>query len=476
MKKKILGSLILLAVSQVNASPSVQGYYQSKALINYATNKVQQNKAEYFMLDYALTLPAQSQAQFVSYNSALGYFQANNPSVSESEFQQIVRKVNASALEDQYICRVDSAGMKLTYAAKRGQNCTAHYDEEPRAMSQKGTKVSFFRRWDFDPTQAHFDIQSYDTDTATGDEVITQDYLLKFEGRWIGSSVRVITSEVELVSGGSATAYDVASYNFSGPRSGIISGGEGLLYSEHPYFITDDENQQSADGVTKHITKTTFNTFSLIDGNYKGRNLETNGPFYLVNRDYVKAYTLEDNSTAYFVSDPQIFAIVESMSGPSDSWVWQDETQWDPEKGTDQASGGDWVAHAFNNTHNLVSLSPTYCMIEDIAEGRPVTEYQSEDGTSLWNPSMHDCQAKEPGTVPKVYTHFINSYGEDIAFSSLRQSAKDMIHVREQHPQGNETLLSLGDVKAMKASSRYNEIKAELSQRYSWSKPYDILK
>lgn len=476
MKKTIISALLIMTAAHANAAPNVQGYYQSKELISYAVNKIQQNKAEYFLLDYALTLPASSEAQIASYNTALGYFQAHNSGVSEDTFFNIVKKVNPSALEDQYVCRVDVNGSKLAYIAKRAKACDGQYDSEPRAISQKGSKVSFFRRWDFDPTSAHFDIQSYDADPQSGREVITQDYVLKFEGNWIGTSVRVIKDDVELSSGNYETSYDVASYQHSGPRSGIISGGDSLLYSDHPYYISEDESDRPVNEGTKAITETNFNTVSLVDGPYHGRNLQTDSIHYEFNRDYVKAYHVENGDTAYFVSDPQSFAIDLSFTGPSDSSVWQDETEKDSVRDTDQASGGDWVAHAFNNTHNLVSLSPTFCMIEDIAKGRPVTEYRSEDGTSLWNPSMHACQAQEEGTVAKVYTHFINGNGEKVSFDSLRQSAKDIIYVREQHPQGSEELLTADDVKAMLDSPRYQQTKKDLSQRYQWSKPYDILK
>ena len=476
MKKTIISAFLIMTAAHANATPNVQGYYQSKELINYAVNKVQQNKAEYFMLDYALTLPASNEAQLAEYNTALGHFQAHNTGVSEDAFFDIVKKVNPSALESQYVCRVDVNGAKLAYIARRGQACDANYDSEPRAISQVDTKVSFLRRWDFDPTSAHFDIQSYDIDAQTGREVITQDYFLKFEGRWIGTSVRVIKADVEMDSGRHETSYDVASYQYSGPRSGIISGGDSLLYSDHPYYMNEFDSVTPTNGDVKEITETNFNTVSLVDGPYHGRNLKTDKIHYEFNRDYVKAYRLENGDTAYFVSDPQSLAIDKSFTGPFDSWVWQDETEQDAERDTDQASGGDWVAHAFNNTHNLVSLSPTYCMIEDIALDRPVTEYHSADGTSLWNPSMHACQEKVPGTVAKVYTHFINGNGEEVSFDSLRQSAKDILYVREQHKQGEEPLLTKEDAVGLLNSARYQDIKKELSQRYSWLKPYDILK
>ncbi|MGR5065122.1 porin [Photobacterium sp. DNB22_13_2] len=466
MKKTIISALLVMTAAHANATPNVQGYYQSKELISYAVNKIQQNKAEYFLLDYALTLPVSSEAQLASYNAALGYFQAHNSTVSQDAFFNIVKKVNASALHDQFVCRVDVNGTNLAYIARRGQACDDNYDFEPRAISQKGTKVSFFRRWDFDPTSAHFDIQSYDIDPQSGREVITQDYVLKYEGNWIGTSVRVIKDDVAMSSGRIETSYDVASYQYSGPRSGIISGGDSLLFSDHPYYINEGDSDRPVNGDVKVITETNFNTVGLVDGPYYGRNLHTDSAHYEFHRDFVKAYQLEDGDTAYFVSDPQSFAIGQSFTGPSDSWVWQDET--------DEASGGDWVAHAFNNSHNLVSLSPTYCMIEDIAEGRPVTEYHSKDG--LWNPSIYSCGKPQPGTTAKVYTSFVNGNGDEVSFDSLRQSAKDILSVRNQHLQGSEELLTVDDVKAMLNSSRYQDAKKELSQRYNWAKPYDILK
>ena len=306
--------------------------------------------------------------------------------------------------------------------------------------------------------------------------MITQDYVLKFEGNWIGTSVRVIKADIEMSSGHHETSYDVASYQHSGPRSGIISGGDSLLFSDHPYYMHEsDADTPITDGV-KAINETNFNTVSLVDGPYHGRNLQTDSLHYEFNRDFVKAYELENGDMAYFVSDPQGFAIDDSFSGQFDSWVWQDETEQDADRDTDQASGGDWVAHTFNNTHNLTSLSPTYCMIEDIAKGRPVTEYHSEDGTTLWNPSMYACQEREPGTVAKVYTHFINGNGVEVSFDSLRKSAKDILYVREQHKQGSEPLLTVNDALGMLNSARYQDIKKELSQRYNWSKPYNILK
>ncbi|PSW16384.1 porin [Photobacterium rosenbergii] len=475
MKKTAITALLVMATSSANASPNMQGYYQSKELINYAVNKIQQNKAEYFMLDYALTLPASNEAQIAEYNTAIGYFQAHNTDVSEDVFINIVNKVNPSALDDQFVCRVDIKGTnhatsktKLAYIAKRGQVCDANYDSEPRAISQVGTKISFFRRWDFDPTSPHFDIQSYDIDELSGREVITQDYFLKFEGHWIGTSVRVIKADVKMDSGHNETSYDVASYRELGARIGQIPGGNSLLYSDHPYFVAEDNLDSPVDRSVKAVTQTTFNTVSIIEGPYNGRNLHTEKAHYEINRDYVKPYLLDNLNTLYLVSDPQFFAIDSSLTGPYDSSVWRDETS--------EAKGGDWVAHAFNNTHNIVSFSPTYCMIEDIAEGRPVIEYLSADGDSLFNPAMDKCQVYQPGTVAKEYTHFTNADGIDLAVESLRQSAKDIIDVRTQHPQGNEALLTVDDVNAMLDSPRYQDIKKELSQRYSWSKPYDILK
>ncbi|MGF1757174.1 SUN domain-containing protein [Photobacterium sagamiensis] len=476
MKKMLLCAASMLVAHQVSAAPALQGYYQAKELITYTANKIQQNKAEYFMLDYALTQPAQYQAQFVAYNDALGYFQAKNSGVNGDLFKRIVQKVNPEGLRDQYVCRVDVAGVKLAYVAKRDEGCSSNYDNKPMAISQKGTKVTFFRRWDFDPTQSHFDIQSYDNNVAAKTEILTLDYVLKFEGRWIGSSVRVIKGQTILDSGATKPTYDVANYQYSGPRSGIITGGESLLYSEAPYFITDDTEDTAADDSANHVAKTVFNTFGVMDGKYRGRNVNTDRPVYWVNRDYVSQYTLENTNKAYFDSDPQNFVIETSLTGPSDSWVWVDETVWDPEKGTDQASGGDWVSHAFNNTHNLTGESPTFCMIEDIAKGRPVTGYFTEDGKGMWVPSMNNCKEVDSGYVPKIYTHFTNGNGEKVAVSSLRQSAQDIIHVRTQHPQGEKDLLTLDDVKAMKSSPRYQQIKADLSQRFDWAKPYDILK
>lgn len=74
MKKMIISALLIMTTAHANATPNVQGYYQSKELINYAVNKIQQNKAEYFMLDYALTLPASNEAQIAEYNTALAIF------------------------------------------------------------------------------------------------------------------------------------------------------------------------------------------------------------------------------------------------------------------------------------------------------------------------------------------------------------------------------------------------------------------
>ena len=138
MKKTIISTLLIMTAANANATPNVQGYYQSKELINYAVNKIQQNKAEYFLLDYALTLPASNEAQIAEYNSALGHFQAHNSEVKDSDFIKIVKKVNPSALEDQFVCRVDVSGTKLAYIARRGQACDGNYDSEPRAISLKG--------------------------------------------------------------------------------------------------------------------------------------------------------------------------------------------------------------------------------------------------------------------------------------------------------------------------------------------------
>lgn len=477
MKKVLFCAVSLAVANQVSAAPHLQGYYQAKELVGYTVNKIQQNKAEYFMLDYALKLPAQPEAQLVPYNTALGYFQSKNSEVDEAQFKRIVQKVNPDGLQDQYICRVDVSGVKLAYVADRGEGCSSNYDSKPMAISQKDSKVTFYRRWDFDPTQSHFDIQSYDNGSDA--ETLTLDYVLKFEGRWIGSSVRVIKGKTQLSSGKETPTYDVAQYQYSGPRSGIVTGGESLLYSEQPYFITENTEVEAVDGPAKHIVDTVFNTFGLMDGKYTGRYVNTNDPVYWINRDYVKQYELESGKKAYFVSDPQNFVIETTMTGPSDSWVWVDETEWDPENGTDQAASGDWVSHAFNNTHNLTGLSPTFCMIEDIAMGRPVTAYYTKDGTGSWNPSINDCRSKEPlerGYQPTIYTHFTNGYGEKVAVTSLQQSAKDILYVRNQHTQGGKTLMTLDDVKAMQSSQRYKQLKAELGKRLSWSKPYDILK
>lgn len=473
MKKLIIGSAVLAVCTQANAAPSVQGYYQAKELITYTTEKIQQNKAEFFMLDFALTKPAQSQPLWITSNDALGYFQANNTDVNEDEFTRILTKVSPNGLQDQSVCRVDSQGTQVAYFANGRDNCSEHYEQQPMAMSKKGNKVSFMRRWDFDNNQPHFDIQSYDyTDQS---ETLTLDYLLQFEGRWIGTVVRINKSETTLSSGEKTPTYDVASYGYSGPRSGILSGGESLLYSETPYYLSDSEEDTAQGSSAKHLVNTRFYTVSLVDADYRGRNLVTTSPTYQINRDFVKAYTLENGKTAYFVSDPQTFRIDQSLTGPYDSGVYMDETPYDPERGTDAASSGEWVSHAFNNTHHLVSFSPTYCMIEDIAKDRPVTSYLTQDGTGSWLPSMYDCKQHENGTVPKVYTHFINSNGDEFPVTAYKQSAKDILYVRNQYPQGEEELLTPSEVTQLVNSSRYQELKAELSQRFRWSEPYSIL-
>ncbi|ELR66496.1 aquaporin Z [Photobacterium marinum] len=474
MKKLLFCAVSLAVANQALATPHLQGYYQAKELVGYTVNKIQQNKAEFFMLDYALTRPAQSQAQLVAYNDALGYFQAKNSgAISDAQFMRIAQKVNSNSQRDEYVCRVDVSGTKLVYVADPGEACSSNYDSKSMAMSQKGSKLTFFRRWDFDPTQSHFDIQSYDK--GADSETLTLDYVLKYQGRWIGSSVRVIKGQTALSAGGIVPTFDVAQFQYSGPKSGIVTGGESLLYSDKPYFITDNTSDTAADGSASHLASTVFNTFGLMDGEYRGRNVNTTKPVYWVSRDYVKQYTLENSDKAYFVSDPQSFVIDTSMTGPSDSWVWQDETKWDPAKGTDQASGGDWVSHAFNNTYNLTGLSPSFCMIEDIAKGRPVTAYYTADGKGSWLPSIHDCKAVDPGYYPKVYTHVTNGNGEKIDVTTLKKSAQDIIYVRNQHTQGGEDLMTLDDVKAMQSSLRYKHLKAELGKRLSWSKPYDIL-
>jgi len=477
MKKILLCTASLFVANQVSAAPNLQGYYQAKELVSYTVNKIQQNKAEFFMLDYALTKPAQPQAQFLANNDALGYFQAKNSGMNWEEFKRIVQKVNPEGLRDQYVCRTDMSGVKLAYIAKRDEGCSGNYDNKSMAISQKDTKVTFFRRWDLDPMQSHFEIQSYDNNVSANTETLTMDYVFKFEGRWIGDSVRVIKGQSVLNDSSTQPTYDVAYYQYSPrSRSGLIPGAESLLYSDSPYFITDNTEDTAVDNSANHVAKTVFNTFGVMDSNYQGRNVNTDGSVYWVSRDYVNQYTLENSTKAYFVSDPQNFVIDISMTGPFDSWVQVDATDWDPEKGTDQASSGGWVSHAFNNIHNITSVSPTFCMIEDIAKGRPVTGYFTEDGKMGWVPSMNDCKAVDPGYVPKVYSHFINGNGEEVTFSSLRQSAQDIIYVRKQNPQGEKELLTLDDVKAMKSSPRYLQIKRDLSQRLAWAKPYDILK
>ncbi|WP_017223802.1 hypothetical protein [Moritella dasanensis] len=476
MKKILIVAGSLFIVSQVSAAPNLQGYYQAKELVSYTVNKIQQNKAEYFMLDYALKKPAQPQAQLVAYNDALGYFQVENNGVNEEQFERIVQKVNPEGLRDQYVCRTDTSGVKLAYIAERDESCSTNYDQKPMAISQKGTKVTFFRRLDFGPTQSHFDIQSYDNNVAENTETLTLNYVLKFEGRWIGDSVRVIKGQAVLGDTSTQPTYDVANYQYSGPRSGSIVGGESLLYNDVPYFITDNTEDIAVDNSANHVVKTVFITFNEMDTDYHGRNVNTDDAVYYVNRDYVNQYTLENSTKAYFVSDPQTFVIDTAMAGPFESWVSVDESVWDPEKGTDQVSSGEWVSRAFNNTHNITGESPTFCMIEDIAKGRPVTGYFSEDGKSGWWPSMNDCKDVGVGVVPRIYTHFTNSNGEKIAVNSLRQSAQDIIYVRLQHPQGEKDLLTLDDVKAIKSSLRYLQIKTDLSQRFGWAKPYDILK
>ncbi|EKO3563410.1 porin [Vibrio fluvialis] len=462
--KKLLMCAVILA-SPVSAAPHLQGYYQAKELVGYTVNKIQQNKAEYFMLDYALKLAAQPEAQLVPYNNALGHFQSLNSGVDEAQFKRIMQKVNPSGLQDQYVCRVDVSGVKLAYTVKEGEGCSSSYGNKPMAISQKGSKVTFFRRWDFDPTQVHFDIQSYENGTDT--ETLTLDYVMQFEGRWIGSSVQVVKGKTQLTGGGETPTYDVAQYQYSGARTGIFTGGETLLYSEQPYFITDNVTDTATNGAVKHVAETVFNTFGLMDGEYGGRYLKSNGPVYWITRDYVKQYEYETGQKAYFVSDPQGFVIETSMSGTADSWVYMDKTP--------EAAGGEWVAHAFNNTHNLTSFSPTFCMINDIANGQPVTAYYTADGTGSWNPSMDDCKSSEPldrGLVAKVYTKFINSYGETIDVTSLQQSAKDILYVRDQHPQGSKELLTLEDVKAMQHSARYTQLKAKLSKHLGRSGPH----
>lgn len=468
LKKLSIGIILATLGTSVYASPSLEGYFQARELVNYAAGSLQKAKVDFIALDYAVAkLPVASQAQLVPFNTVLGEFSTNS-SVSSSDATALLSRINSKALSGQYVCRINSNGTVLAYSAENGEQCAADkYEKASLALAKKGDELRFFRSY----SQGYFQTLTYKVDATSSNETVRLGYFNKHGGKWIGEAVKVVKGKAQINSMDVDT-YDVIAYrDYNISSSKGVSPNTSISFTEQPFFITDEVTALDSTGKSVHITKTKFSSLHQFNGPYRGRHIDSKGWFNWFNQDYVGQYEI-GGKKVYAVSDTQNLVVKKDFSGGVDSW-----TRVDVDK-ADQGSGsGDWTMYMFNNTNNLIGESPTYCQIKAIAEGKPVVKVVSSTGT-VTHPPITNCDQVDPGYTKKVISSFKDGNNKTVSVTSpqLKASAQHIMALGSIVDQGQIAKFTVQDAKHLLSSTRYKAALAEMTPQFLSSKPHDILK
>lgn len=399
---KLAISVLLVApqVSLSNETSNLQGYYKSKASLNYSIKKIEQNKIDFVILDEALSRlnPSAAPQPLASLAQAL-----------DSVGYSVDQKLQATALyqelnpeSEDYACVVAASenNAKIVFLVDEDTtSCSQAPETASKAISllngSRYTTLSFYRKFGND-TSAQYYIEQLEKDDDGSEAIIT---------RFITDYSNAKTVELAKVDKNVSGSFMVEHFSDYGTPTTDTVGTRSYQWTAYPI-------RENSDAL--------INSFSYFYGPNASLEGKNNSPHYWANKESVSASTLASGKVLYFATH-----VEQALVSPDNIESTESYTRF-----RYSAEGrSDWLAYNFNNANNLVGLSPDECMIYSIRNQDPVIRYQG------YNRTQANCTEEIANFERIELTQLTKDNNQVISVtdSNLILSASEIIEAIESH-------------------------------------------
>ncbi|MGR5151802.1 hypothetical protein [Photobacterium swingsii] len=384
---------------------SLQGYYKTRATIDYVSDKMMQNKVDFFALDYALHAKGIAigggALQLDNFETML----ATHPHVSDTSQKDVLRQIKGQFGYKPYVCKVADSGAVIVFEVDdAGASCKLDPKTISKAMAKntRTGKVTFFTQLGNESEQQYL----IDTYLVNGKrETISSSFLHSFKGQLIGDVTKVTRDN----------STGVARYNIEQYADYGSENGQKIAFKSYQW-TSEPLNQDNS-----NLENVAVNTFMVMSGKANQMYDNNNNTLkdvatYWATRDVIGVHKNSRNEDVIIVDDVQRRLVLQSDSSVKNADAYNSESK------------SNWLDYNFNNIHDLTGESPDACMIKEISEGKPVVRYKG------WYRSLGSCQptaADIKGKEKVIFTTFTTGQGKQINVkdSALVRSAKDIIDV-----------------------------------------------
>lgn len=392
----VTAGLLVSAQASANDISSLQGYYKSKASIKYTQQKVEQNKIDFVILDYALKNSAASNTPVTlpSLETVLASL-----TVSDEQKQQMTALYNSlNPEQESKACIVEKDSAKIIYLADdEASNCNALPQQSFKAMSlgpgrsSRYEVLSFFRAYGEAQSEgSQYYIEKLEKD-SDGSLAIQSTFLLRQNNELIGDVTRVDRNN--------SGSYLIENYADYGKPAGDKIGYRSFQWTPAPIR----ENSAAI-----------INSFAYLYGDQLSLNNKAT-PYYWAIKESVTGHTLRSGKQVYLSQHVERRQV---STQDASNFVKDNYSA---------ASRSDWLAYNFNNANNLNGLSPDECMIYSIRNNEPVIRFKG------YNRSLSDCNTEPEGYEKETLSELTSDNNQKIATtnSELVNSAANLIEVVE---------------------------------------------
>lgn len=416
---------------------SLQGYFKTRATIDYVSDKMMQNKIDFLALDSVLSSdmdPSNSPQSMPSLPTMLSSSKYNDSQ------RDVLRQLHGQFAEKGMICKVADSGAEIVFVVDDSvASCQLDVKKINKAMAKtKDGKVVFFSQFGGKDYQQYY----IDTYLVDGDkQTMSSSFLHTFKGQLIGDVTRVTRDDSE-----SVATYDIEQYADYGPEDGQKIAFKSYQWMSQP-LKADSSNVKDVAVSTFMVESGKANTFydASTDGELKGV-----GTYWAV-KDVVGVHKNAKNQDVIMADDVQSYRVLQSDTSKVHKGAYN------------SLEKGDWLDYNFNNMHDLTGVSPDSCMIKEISEGKPVIRYKGLHRSINKNSggcavSANDIKGKEK----VVYTTFTTGAGKKISVkdAALVKSAKEILSIVENADK-NASVRAAAKID----SAEFNKMKAQFDKK-----------
>ena len=425
----IIKSLIVILfvspqVSLSNGTSNLQGYYNSKASINYSIKKIEQNKVDFIVLDEALSrLSAEATPQsLASLSSALEA--ANYSEDQKNQATALYESLNLVTEEFACVVTASENNAKIIFLVDENTtNCSQAPEMASKAISllnsSRYTTLSFYKKFG-NNTGAQYYIEQLEKDDD-GSEAITTRFITEYSD--------VKTVELAKIDNNASGSFMIEHFSDDGIPSAETVGFRSYQWTAYPI---------------RESGKALINSFSYFYGQNASLEGKNNTAHFWANKESVSSTQLASGETIYFATHVEQALVTPSSIESTENYIrFRYSAQSRP----------DWLAYNFNNANNLNRLSSDECMIYSIRNKDPVIRYQGHKRT------LNNCTEEIANSESVEFTELTRDNNQTVSItnSDLISSASDIIEAIESHGDSTDSSVTITKDNMLSMKNRYDK-------------------